>query len=261
VSNFKLKWTAIATNGAVRQSKIIGTTGPHTVYVTYGMPTVGITDLRMDHAIEMTEGKGNDPHCLIQRLMTMFPKYGPTQYLDDEGVGDDREVWEISGAFINGKCEIAECQAIVRYVKALIQTVGLPGSADAKAFAIYSDPEDAQNAIYEGELSILGHKGSTAYTTVDHWEANLIDGAGLPNSFEAALKYTYNNITRYYPGGLGGRTFLDKNELLKCVFIAIGYFEWDEEEQTNTIKQIVDRYTCTISYPVPAPDPRNMCNP
>lgn len=137
----------------------------------------------------MTEGKGNDPHCLIQRLMAMFPKYGTTQYLDDEGVGDDREVWEISGAFINGKCEIAECQAVVRYVKNLIQTVGLPGSADAKAYAIYADPNDRQNAIYEGELTITGHPGSTTFKTVDNWEANLIDGSGLANSFEAALKY------------------------------------------------------------------------
>lgn len=137
-----------------------GASWGHIIYVTIDTPIsapvreAGITQKRMDKAVELISPfHSNDPHTIVQKLMQLIPYYwlnntppasytGPTpganldypRYLsrDAPTLGGAWLIADFLGAY-------AECQAIVRFVRAVTKQVGCPG--DARVMLVFADPD------------------------------------------------------------------------------------------------------------------------
>ena len=233
-----------------------GASWGHIVYVTIAVPIsapsreAGITQKRMDKAVELVAGTGvakapwaNRPHEIVSAMMAKFRFY--TLQPDPAVPGVDFPSY-LNPAVTAGAWHIAdfiaksgECQAIVRFVRAIIKQVGCPGLA--QAMLVYADPninngktvleDDQENPPAGG--AALWHVADKKVNGRDSG-ASLVDSypgdapgqifdtawkGRLPsigsNAFEACLKFTYPEpgpgatpaagAAQYYPGGSGGQ--------------------------------------------------------
>ena len=190
------------------------------VFVTMAPPRRPneVTYKRMDKAVELTESiRTLDPHELVHGIMLNFGAYNlDVQY---------KNAWEMADNIALG----AQCIDIVRFVLGLIETVGCPGTAEAKlVWARPTDPATAVEDNYLGGHSLHDYPPHPAHPT---WGAALIDANACPNNFEAALKFTHGDV-RYYPGGVSlvdrsGRKiiFTDAQQVLEI----FQYLAWIED--------------------------------
>jgi len=175
-------------------SRVIEVSFGHEIMVTHGTPRNGVTTRRVRKGIELAEGFGNKPHDIVSGQMDRFPVYEPGKaYLGN--------IWPLADDIAGG----AECQAIVRFVEAVNDAVGLPGKA--RGITVYAAP-DAPDTPIVGNLTQLGGPGMQRYAA--RWfrgdgflEAFLFDGADKANNYEAALEFEHG-AKLFYPGGTGG---------------------------------------------------------
>lgn len=166
----------------------------HTVFVTADTPSPAaeITDKRMRKAIEIGSTVvgivgGIDPHPMVREIMRNWGTYNlQVQYANE---------WELAGNIAQG----AQCIDIVRFVQSVLRMVGVPGTATA--VVVWAQPGTPTVAVE----SLWPHGG--LHTVPNHpahpdWFVGLIDANGCPNAFEAALRFDYGGLLRYYPGGV-----------------------------------------------------------
>jgi hypothetical protein len=214
--NESITWSIQSPSGSQTLGTILGLD----VFVTMAPPQHAdeVTYKRMAKAVELTASIHTlDPHELVHGIMLNFGAYNlDVQY---------NNAWNMADNIKLG----AQCIDIVRFVMGLIETVGCPGTAEAKlVWAQPTAPAQAVESDYVGGHSLHDYPPHPAHPT---WGAALIDANACPNNFEAALKFTHGD-TRYYPGGVSlidrfGRKviFRDAQQVLEI----FQYLAWIED--------------------------------
>src|SRR5262249_7886711 len=194
--------------------QLAGLSAGHDVFATYGTPSGGLTYKRIDEAVSLTAGFGENPHDIVSGQMKRFPFYN----LKNPVHGN---VWVLADDIPAFGGKGAECQAVVRFVTAVDRAVGLPG--EARGIAIYASPS-APTAPLEARLVEEG--GATGGMS-DFGNVALFDAGDNANNYEAALEFTnggtafhpdQDRLVRYYPGGVPGGVGLKSKEDVLNVF-------------------------------------------
>ncbi|WP_394849796.1 hypothetical protein LZC95_20355 [Pendulispora brunnea] len=242
-----------------------GASWGHTVFVTFDEPRdaggreAGFTLKRMEKAVELVAARGvNEVFQLVRGLMKLFDGYMLTpnpalaefkhpNYLNNVG-----GVWPLADHIGEG----AECQAICRFVRALLYQVGCPGKFEI--VVVYADPgkENGTKALEDDwtDDAPAGLESKWKRVDGDVWYAVLVDnpvevgkvydyGEVGPNNFEACLKVTApgpsgKKETKYYGGGAG--TYDDKDSVLRRCFWGLCWIT--RERGKYRVQQIVTRY-------------------
>jgi hypothetical protein len=243
-----------------------GASWGHTIYVTMDIPQKasgledGITQYRMEKSVSLIQKTGKAtapwnqaPDAIVLALMGSIPGYTllPDPAVNNARPGVDHPqyknnfggAWNIADFISNS----AECQAIVRFVRAVIKQIGCPGVA--QIMMVYNDPtvnngnttleDDYENPSQtEANGDPLLGLWHTPFQTVNgrKSEALLLAGSpslvvgtvfdrnnkgrlpGLsPNFFEACLKFTDPaGTTQYFPGGVGGAVYPTKEAVMNA---------------------------------------------
>jgi hypothetical protein len=245
-----------------------GSSTSHSIYFTMNTPVsapgreAGITQRRMRKSVTLVgQAKPDDPHAIAHYLQNLFPGYtlkpnpdlaqfNHPQYF---AVGDQVEsgagAWPASDHFD----EMAECQAIIRFVRAAMLQVGCPGVM--AVVVVWADP-DSHAKVMEGNWG-EGHGLGSVSKTVNgkRWEAALLDdeveegdvldpdGRVGFNNFEACLKLTYGGKTMYYGGGSGD--YPTKEEVISGSFSSLCWYSvvtTTDGQVRNRIEKIVKNY-------------------
>jgi peptidoglycan hydrolase-like protein with peptidoglycan-binding domain len=172
----------------------LATSVGHDVFVTYGPPRGGgVTYKRMAKATELTKGFGNKPHDIVSGEMKRFASYN----LQRPYRGN---VWLLADAIPDS----GECQAIVRFVQAVNDTVGVPGTA--RGICVYASP-NAPDVPLVGTLLVAGGADHGMFEfppqSGTNYRVALFDGGDNANNYEAALEFDFGGKL-YYPGGVPG---------------------------------------------------------
>jgi hypothetical protein len=104
-------------------------------------------------------------------------------------------VWKFADEIEKG----GQCIDIVRFVRAIIEMVGCPGTV--QAIVVWAQP-DAPNTPIESTWPMGGMSTVGRHPAHPDWFAALLDGDWHANNFEAALKFSDGSTTAYYPGGV-----------------------------------------------------------
>jgi hypothetical protein len=260
----------------------VGASWGHTVYVTMDTPIsvtdreAGFTLKRMDKSVELVQSTGmavapwaNAPGAIVKALMGKISGYtlvadpavpvslNHPQYFN--GVGG---AWNMADFIANS----AECQAIVRFFRAVIKQVGCPGLA--QIMLIYADPNiNNGNTVLEDDFeaggTALHHVSNKMIHGVQAFVAlldeqpiavgKIFDGndkGRFPrmgaNAFEACLKFTDPaGVIKYYPGGVGGAV-IDTMDAVINVFQALAWLSLPPGAQPGEnlvkVEEIVKKY-------------------
>jgi hypothetical protein len=272
-----------------------GASWKHTVYDILGDPNKGtgleegITQKRMETAVRLVNTIGSkDPHTIIWELLKLFQSYTLIDAQPPRGVspaptgpwtyGHCKYFNNIGGAWplIDYVSNAAQCQAIVRFVRAVARQVGCPG--DAQIMLVYAHPnvnnggtvlEDDYEKVggdqgmgglngnpHDPDPARQGHPKSTANgVPVEAYlpdsdpvrEGNIFDteaGPGAnppyigPNNYEACLKFTANGITKYYGGGMPDTRFDTKEQVLSGAFPTLVWLSFQNSPPGHTFIRI-----------------------
>ncbi|NWA03610.1 hypothetical protein [Pseudomonas gingeri] len=147
VGMFKVAWTATTSRGAKMS---IGNTKNH-ILLTFSTPRLrpsepddGVTSYRMKNSIDAIKKIGlSEPHKIVETLMGYFPTYTleKNAHVPDE-LGHPYYTHPEIGAWALGnyKKYTAECQAICRFVRGILEQVGCPGTVEP--IVVWADPLD-----------------------------------------------------------------------------------------------------------------------
>ncbi len=250
----------------------MGESKDHIIYVTYGTPTGGVTEKRLNAAVKLTQrlqtqNLENNPYKIISAFNKI---HLPSYNFSGDGIDPDDpygnpiyidrtykdNIWKLAQRLEKVPGDGAECQAIVRFTLAVFKMIGLPGTFHA--ITVYADPKSSDIAI-EGDLNIVDGSpdagigpGMYIYPPNDAgYYAGLFDGNGNYNNFEAALKYVYTGFpVKYYPGGAGGACYISANEVLN-IFTRMSWAEKEPGPWGKWIEKVtIKSYTA----------PQNSCN-
>lgn len=239
-----ITWEWAAISGGSKQGA--GASWGHTFFATMGTPVDvggregGVTNKRMRKAVDLVKATGsNAPHTIVEKLMKLFPGYTlvtdpavpaqykhPTYFNNTEG-----GAWPMA----DHASSSAECQAIVRFVSAVIKQVGCPGTAET--VVVWADPDVGGGTTVLEALHSAGGGLNDKSKTVgsETWYAYLVDTypvegelynihdsskpkyMGL-NNFEACLRFEHGGTKKYYGGGAG---VYDKKEDVILAFYAL----------------------------------------
>jgi Domain of unknown function (DUF4157) len=203
----------------------LGETGPFDIYATVDKPvrSDNVTTKRMAQAVKMVSVAPTlKPHDVVQDLMFTWPEFNLDVVYENE--------WDLAEDLQKG----AQCIDIVRFVQSVIGIVGLPGLAEA--LQIWAQPTAATTAI-ETPYGMRGSMDSgliPPFPGQPAWQPALLDGDFRPNNFEAALKFTADGQTKYYPGGV--QQVFDNADDVLTVFNCLAWFRAtgkDSYEITN----------------------------
>jgi Domain of unknown function (DUF4157) len=203
----------------------IGTTGPFDIYATVGPPVrpADVTTNRMAKSVELVSSSPTlKPHDVVKAIMFKWTRFNlDVQYANE---------WDLAADMQKG----AQCIDLVRFVQSVIGTVGLPG--EAMAVIIWAQPT-APNVAIETPYGLEGGMSSSfipRYPGQPAWQTALLDGDFRPNNFEAALRFTADGETKYYPGGV--QDVIEKADDVLKVFNCLAWFRVtgrDSYEITN----------------------------
>ena len=246
-----------------------GSSEGHDIFFTMNTPVkapgreAGITWRRMRNSVRLIEdADSNDPHEIASHLQNLFPGYTltpdpavPAEFHHPQYFAQHGQVESGAGAWpaADFLMQTAECQAIIRFVRAAMLQVGCPGTMPI--VVVWSDPNDHAK-VKEGDWD-KGAGGLAGVTKVvkgklwwatladkDVEEGDLIDpGAVGFNNFEACLKLTHGGKTMYYGGGAGD--FPTKEEVIE-VFTALCWVSTvvaSNGQRKTRIEKIVKRYS------------------
>jgi hypothetical protein len=247
-SNNKLPDAVVKLTGEIKWSVTDGSTTwsadhswGHVLFVTmgtpddsFGMTEAGVTVKRMDKAVDLVGRTGTlDPHGIVKSLMTAFPGYRvpgmalpdgapkpaddvnwPT-YLAGPRNDDPSQTASVPGGAWNiadDMAALAECQAIVRFVRGVLKQVGCPGKVETILVFADADTGAAKEEAWDQSRNDQGLKGETRMsgstacfvqlTTSMPARVGVIQRRAAMNNFEACLRFTDPAGTvKYYPGG------------------------------------------------------------
>ncbi len=208
-----------------------------TVFVTMGRPHVdrrgeveesGVTLRRMETAMAWVEPLATlDPHAIVAGLMARFPHYSlrpspkvPRAYHHPTYFNHVGGAWCLA----EHEGESAECQAIVRLLRAILWQLGIPGAV--RILTVWADPTFAGGKRLRSadwEKDPRAGLDASKKASGKRWVAGLIDaevevgktyppshtlskdGESSPglNRFEACLELSHGGKRRYYAGGVG----------------------------------------------------------
>jgi hypothetical protein len=248
----------------------------HVVYLTFGPPQSppgrerGITVKRMEAAVAMLHDTGTLViHDMIQRVNKKhFPAFtldgDPTlpAAFDHPGYfNDDGGAWRI----LETPRKEAHCQALVRLMLAICRVAGMPGKLETRS--AFADPDtgvpkdEPMGAGIEGGLSGIKRKvgsqdvepflNSRPFGKVGQTFVLGDDKAPDLNVFEACLSVTDDSgITKIHPGGTGGTTFDNINDVVPITFVSLIWvrrFPFDPSDPNKDRKARLERIVKT--YP------------
>jgi hypothetical protein len=264
-----IQWNAHGQNNGVDYAS--GSSTGHKLFVTYNTPESvagsreeGITEKRMEAAVPLVaRANTNDPHDIVAYLMSRFDHYTlrphpsvPAEFDHPTYFNDIGGAWPMAD-YINRS---GECQAIVRFVRAAIKQVGVPGTADL--VVVWSDPDvnGGSTALEEVSPPGGGLNGKTKVVGGKTWYACLVDTypvegqiydtqelnahyMGL-NNFEACLRFEHGGVKRYYGGGAGAYT--SANQVL-LAFYALAWVSFGHTHPTTgnrgaKVEKVVKRW-------------------
>jgi len=219
----------------------------------------GATTKRMVQAIDLVSPIGStDAHTIVAGLMLKIPFYTlerdpavPSVYNHPKYFNTEGEAWPISdylGSY-------AECQAIVRWVRAVIKQIGCPGTAEP--VAIWADPDVSTGATVlesplgpsgahtlHGRTKVIGGKTCrAALAALDPVAVGTLFTPGsMMNMYEACLKFTDSGVTKYYGGGAG--VYTSKDTVIKAFYALVWYTAMVQPDGSikYRIEEIVHRY-------------------
>ena len=248
-----------------------GASSGHQIFFTMNTPVnapgreAGITKKRMRRAVALVaEANSDDPHAIAVYLQRKFPSYTlqpnpnvPSQFHHPRYFADvsQGEVESGCGAWPSADyfTEEAECQAIIRFMRAVMMQVGCPGTMSI--MVVWADPSNNAK-VMEGDwdAGAGGLAGITKVVNGKTWSATLVDkdpvkagqlfdlGAIGLNNFEACLKLTAGGKTVYYGGGAGD---YDTKEDVITAFEAlcwVSFVNLTNGDRKIRIEQIVKSY-------------------
>jgi len=202
----------------------------HSIYLTFDTPVdrvgtdeAGITDKRMSTAVRLVSNTGwDDPHGIVDGLMGLVPGYTltknpsvPAHWGHPEYFNSGGGAWALA-EYLDKR---AECQAICRFVMAVLKHVGCPG--EGKVVVVWSDPDiDDGRTAQVADWPAGGLNGKTKIVNGVEWNAYLLDRHAVAgqvfqtkdpdvpnymgcNNFEACLLFEHGGEKKYYGGGAG----------------------------------------------------------
>jgi hypothetical protein len=209
----RIDWSA----DVIGETQVLGQSLDHAVFVTYNVPAGGgVTHKRMAKATELTKGFGNNPHDIVSGEMKRFPSYN----LKKPYSGN---IWPLA----DNIAASAECQAIVRFVEAVNNMVGIPGTATG--IAVYASPSSPDVPIIAFLVASGGATGSMESdfpADSKGRKAFLYDSGGFANNYEAALEFEFGSKL-YYPGGVPGGKGLTTTQQVLHSFKKMSWSTWD----------------------------------
>lgn len=223
----KIDWSA----EILGETQVLASSLDHDVFATYDTPVGGgVTYKRMAKATELSKGFGNNPHDIVSGQMKRFPSYN----LKKPYRGN---IWPLA----DNIGDSAECQAIVRFVQAVNNMVGIPGIATG--IAVYASPGSPEVPIVAFLLVGGGATGAMQDFPLDSQGrmAGLYDGGGFANNYEAALEFEFGHKL-FYPGGVpGGRGLATTLDVLRS-FKKMAWGRWDPVERRNKAVKLIFCY-------------------
>jgi hypothetical protein len=208
-----IDWSA----DVIGENQPLGQSLDHDVFVTYDTPVGGgVTYKRMVKAAELTKGFGNNPHDIVSGEMRRFPSYN----LHKPYRGN---IWPLA----DNIAASAECQAIVRFVQAVNNMVGVPGSA--RGIAVYANPNAPNVPVIALLVESGGATGAMSDFPTEPGTGNLaalFDGGDNANNYEAALEFEFGNKL-FYPGGVPGGVGLTTTLAVLHSFKKMSWAKWD----------------------------------
>jgi hypothetical protein len=246
-----------------------GRSDGHAIYVTLGTPDPidttqehGITEKRMAKAVELVaKARALDPHSIVGSLMRLFRFYTlrpspdvPAEFDHPTFFGSSSGAWPMADYISKS----GECQAIVRFVRAVIKQVGCPGTADL--VVIWADP-DFHGGAKAKEATVPpggGLHGKSKMVGGERWYACLVDTypeegkiydtevvgpdyIGL-NNFEACLRFEHGGLTKYYGGGAG---VYDSAEQVLLAFFGLAWITFATHPSGHSgakVEKVVKRW-------------------
>lgn len=224
------------------------------------------THARLSHAIEIINkaieiNNCDSLHSIVSYIHSLFPKYRLSRDLSVDPKYDQPTLFYSSyGAWSAMKFQKTglECQAIIRFIKAVIDIVGYPGKAEI--VHVSADPHSPYKAITNKNLSawtvedekyfIFGDQIKSFYALADSKIKKYLKpgqkikdmplskfykGPALSlNNFEATLKVTENNKTLFYGGGAG--IYQSEEEVLNKCFHSLVCVEINKTKQTASLE-------------------------
>jgi hypothetical protein len=182
----------------------------HTVFVTMNSPheseDASVTYKRMAKAVEIVGALGTlAPHAVVKGIMKNWNRYAlevPLHY----------PVLKFADEIARG----GQCIDIVRFVRAVIEMVGCPGTVQAVVIWAYPG---APHTPIESIWGMGGMRMVGPHPAHPDWIATLLDGDWHANNFEAALKFDDGSTLAYYPGGVSAvfATPLQVLHVFKCL--------------------------------------------
>lgn len=306
--DWALDWTVEAAGrtfiagqtGPHRLYVTFGTPNPATQTETTPFGTViappleaGITDKRMNAAITLTEDMWRtsipiieanrnvdldkkEPHdlawamnCAVQGYTLQADASVPAQFRQPTYLNQDAGPWQ-GGAWplTAYREQRAECQAIVRLLRAMILQIGMPGQADYVVVyahenvnrgttalvdsVVPTDPDPAKYRFDPKRQAMMLQAGLSR----DFLRVGMVNGqpteqvlslaaervaVGMTlnpgdvfNTFEACLRYTQGGKTYYYGGGIVGERFDSPEAVLRFSFWGL---VWHSHVQVNGVNQ------------------------
>ena len=265
----------------------------HVIYTTWDTPVdapgdeAGITQKRMEAAVTLVGSAGSDPHAIVHGIMQNFRNYwldhdhmppwysGPTppanlnypRYLVDPSISANVPggAWNMFD-FIKAS---AECQAIVRFTRAAIKQVGIPGKS--QVIVVYADADTAAAKEGDWEAGDGGMDGVTRMKGTTVCDVALFDAqptavgtimdrahVGL-NNFEACLRFTFPDpgsgtpaagAQKYYAGGTNGAVF-DTKEQVITVFQALVWISFPGTPAGRPVRFRIEKIVKNWNPPPP----------
>ena len=206
------------------QTKLLGISADHDVFVTYDDPSGAVTYKHMATATELTKGFGNNPHDIVSGQMARFPNYNLNFAFENP--------WRTVDNMDNPD-GAADCQTIVRFVQGVNDVIGLPG--EARGITVYAKPSAPTDPLH----SVLTPKGGLGMHNLPAqpgtgYRPGLFDPGDQYNNYEAALEFKNKGTLLYYPGGVEppGVGLKTMKEVL-YVFKQMAWYDIDSVSRTR----------------------------
>ena len=248
-----IRWTLTIQPGTRAERMVaLGTTGPHTVYVTLGNPRVSadprsvVTDRRMELAIERIAaaqarvGDNASPPWLVYELMRQSGEaYVPVRHYPRERAWLVPESWKL-------RPPGASCLSIVEFAALVCNMIGVEG--DARIAAFYARPDHPLTAVRGGlgdppiRKKGGGNESWQLFLTDDNnTTKGQVGGTGGMNYYEAALEFNWKGTTYYYPAGTD-RVY-DSPDMVIRVFRTLAWAAYDYGRDAWIVRDVVHTYT------------------
>jgi hypothetical protein len=244
-----------------------GSSTGHDHFITMSTPVnaptreAGITQRRMRMSVtRVAEANSNDPHAIAKYLQNRFHGYTlktdpavPAKYNHPQYFAHQGQTESGAGAWpaIEFVDQTAECQAIIRWVRAVMLQVGCPGTMSV--VVVWADPSDGKVKEGDWDAGVGGLVSVQKTVNGKVWQATLADdnveegdvieyGSVGFNNFEACLKLTYGGKTMYYGGGAGD---YETKEKVITAFTALIWYSWvttSDAKRMVRIEKVVKTY-------------------